>query len=200
MATEIRSYRSVFDLERRIYRVDRIRLNPAGVPVRGAVYFGVLLLAALLTAALPLAGLPVRLLPWYVRDLAWPAGSAALLTMVRIDGRSFHLAAWALVGYALGPSRIGAEGAAAKSSRMRWRPDSVLIFPNGSEGRLRRVHVHGPALVSVAVAHERLVWRHGLVGRLARRESVTLRELPRRRAPAQAKSIPLGPGMRLRVR
>ena len=35
---EIRSYRAVFDLERRIYRVDRLRLNPGGVPVRGVVY------------------------------------------------------------------------------------------------------------------------------------------------------------------
>ncbi len=32
---EIRSYRRVFDLERRIYQVDRLRLNPSGVPVRG---------------------------------------------------------------------------------------------------------------------------------------------------------------------
>ena len=33
---EVRSYRRVFDLERRIYRVDRLRLNPGGVPVRGS--------------------------------------------------------------------------------------------------------------------------------------------------------------------
>ena len=36
---EIRSYRRVFDLERRVYSVDRLRLNPSGVPVRGIVYF-----------------------------------------------------------------------------------------------------------------------------------------------------------------
>ena len=35
---EIRSYRRVFDLERRVYSVDRLRLNPGGVPVRGIVY------------------------------------------------------------------------------------------------------------------------------------------------------------------
>ena len=64
MAIEIRSYRSVFELERRIYRVDRVRLNPSGVPVRGALYFVALLLMALLAAALPLVGMPLRLLPW----------------------------------------------------------------------------------------------------------------------------------------
>jgi hypothetical protein len=34
---DIRSYRAVFDLERRIYRIDRLRLNPSGVPVRGVI-------------------------------------------------------------------------------------------------------------------------------------------------------------------
>ena len=48
---EIRSYRAVFDLERRIYRVDRMRLNPAGVPVRGIVYFLALLAAIVVVRA-----------------------------------------------------------------------------------------------------------------------------------------------------
>jgi hypothetical protein len=199
MTIEIRSYRSVFDLERRIYRVDRVRLNPAGVPVRGAVYFLGLLAAALLVAALPLVGAPARLLPWYVRDLALPAGSAARLTMVRIDGRAFHLAAWALVGYAIGPSRIEGGGAAALSLT-RWRPGELVMLPDGSEARLRRMLCRGPAQVHVAVAHERVEWRHGVLRKLARREQVAVRELSDRRAPASAQSIALHPGMRLRVR
>ena len=50
----IRSYRRVFDIERRIYRVDRIRLNPGGVPVRGVIYFLAMLLAVLVLERLPL--------------------------------------------------------------------------------------------------------------------------------------------------
>lgn len=199
MAIEIRSYRSVFDLERRIYRVDRVRLNPAGVPVRGAVYFAALLLAGLLLAALPLVGELARVLPWYVRDLAMPAGGAALLTMLRIDGRAFHLAARALVSYTLAPSRVGAGGVPVKACT-QWRPRELLILPDGSEARLRRLRCHGPARVRVAVAHERVEWRHGILGKLARREGVTLRQLPGRRAPARVQSIALPSGMRLRVR
>lgn len=199
MAIEIRSYRSVFDLERRIYRVDRVRLNPAGVPVRGALYFLALLLVALLVAALPLVGAPARVLPWYVRDLALPAGGAALLTMVRIDGRSSHLAVWALIGYALGPSRIEAGGTPAKSPT-RWRPQEVVMLPDGSEARLRRMLCSGPARVRVAVAHERVEWSESVVSKLVRRERVAVRELRGRRAPARAQSIALRPGMRLRVR
>ena len=51
---EIRSYRAVFDLERRIYRVDQLRLNPGGIPVRGVVYFLAILAATLLASSLPL--------------------------------------------------------------------------------------------------------------------------------------------------
>jgi hypothetical protein len=86
---EIRSYRAVFDLERRIYRVDRLRLNPGGIPVRGVVYFLAILLTTLIAGRLPLVGEPIRALPWYLRDLALPIASATLLSVIRIEGRRF---------------------------------------------------------------------------------------------------------------
>ncbi len=52
---EIRSYRAVFDLERRIYRVDQLRLNPGGIPVRGVVYF-LAILAGYVDRRRPAAG------------------------------------------------------------------------------------------------------------------------------------------------
>ena len=70
---EIRSYRAVFDLERRIYRVDRLRLNPGGIPVRGVVYFLAILLATLIAGQPAAGGSGDRALPWYLRDLALPA-------------------------------------------------------------------------------------------------------------------------------
>lgn len=104
--TEIRSYRRVFDLERRIYSVDRLRLNPGGVPVRGVVYFLAILSAATIAARLPLLGTLARELPWFLRDLAVPAAAAAVLSAIRIEGRVFHLAAHALVRYWVGPRRL----------------------------------------------------------------------------------------------
>jgi hypothetical protein len=120
VAIEIRSYRSVFDLERRIYRIDRLRLNPGGVPVRGAVYCIFLLLGVLLAGATPLVGVAVRALPWYLRELALPLGAAALLSVIRVEGRPFHLAARALLRYATGPRRLAglhARGAACAHAR-----------------------------------------------------------------------------------
>jgi hypothetical protein len=209
---EIRSYRAVFELERRIYRIDRLRLNPGGVPVRGCVYFLALLAAALLAGRLPLMGTVVRVLPWYMRDLALPSLSAALLTVIRIEGRPFHLAAHALARYATGPKRLA--GVRPYSSRRgwlrwsssdlapgeRWYPPELLLLPDGSDGHLRRLRYTGPGAVLVAVAHERAEWRVGVGRRLGLRPALTLRELRGRRAPEQAQVIALAPRARLAVK
>lgn len=140
MSIAIRSYHGVFDLERRIYRVDKLRLNPGGVPVRGVVYFAALLLAALLAGATPLLGVAVGVLPWWLRDLALPAGVAVLLGTVRIDGRPFHLAAWALARYVCGPSRLLGARAAPPPVRA-WRPRELLLLPDSAAGRARKLRI-----------------------------------------------------------
>jgi len=199
MPIDIRSYRSVFDLERRIYRVDRVRLNPSGVPVRGAMYFLALLLASLLVAALPLVGAVARLLPWYVRHLALPTGAAALLTVIRIDGRPLHVAAWALLTYAAQPSRMLGDGRGLLPIT-RWRPGEIVMLPDGSESRLRRMLCTGPARVRVTVAHERLEYRRGRLEGLMWRQQVAVRELRGRRPLRCTQVIALRAGARLRVR
>ncbi len=98
---EIRSYRTVFDLERRLYRIDRLRLNPGGIPVRGVAYALVLLLGVTALSRLPLARTLAGVAPWYVRDVAVPVALAALLTVIRIEGRPFHSAVAALVSFRL---------------------------------------------------------------------------------------------------
>jgi hypothetical protein len=158
--SEIRSYRSVFDLERRIYRIDRLRLNPGGVPVRGVVY-GLAVLAALaLAARTPLLGDAVRALPWYVRELLLPAASAGLLTLIRVEGRPFHLAAAALVRHALGPRHLSGLRPCAAPGR-RWRPDELLVLPDGSDARLRRLRYTGPGAVRRPASGRVMVLQRG---------------------------------------
>jgi hypothetical protein len=153
---EIRSYRSVFDLERRIYRVDSLRLNPGGVPVRGVVYCLAILAGLALAGAVPLLGTVVRALPWYLRDLALPAGSAAVLTLIRVEGRPFHLAARALLRHALGPRYLTGLRPCAAPGR-RWRPDELLMLPDGSDARLRPLHYRGPGAVRVTADRQVIV-------------------------------------------
>jgi hypothetical protein len=179
MTIEIRSYRSVFDLERRIYRIDRLRLNPGGVPVRGIVYFLAILVTVLIAGSLPVLRFAVGVLPWYLRDVALPGASAAVLTVIRVEGRPFHLAAQALLRYRREPhsgTGAGAWGSSPRSTAPggRWRMDEILMLPDGSDGRLRRLRYTGPGAVLVTVAHEhaggpRLRSRFALVLRPARK-------------------------------
>jgi len=152
---EIRSYRRVFDLERRIYRVDRLRLNPGGVPVRGVVYFLVTLAAVLITGRLPLLANVASVIPWYMSDLALPAVLAAVLTMIRVEGRPFHVAAYVLGRYRTG-HRWLAGMRPCPAVGMRWHPAEVVFLPDGSDSRMRRLRYSGPGAVLVAVEHERV--------------------------------------------
>jgi hypothetical protein len=200
----IRSYRTVFDLERRIYRVDRVRLNPAGVPLRGIVYFLAIVAVALIAVSVPLLGAVIRTLPWYMRDLGLPGVGAAVLSMIRLEGRPFHLAARSLLRYAAGPRHLAGACAcrASDCSRVgrRWYPPSIILLPDGSDARLRRMRYTGPGTVLVTAAHLRAEWRVGAVGRVVRRPDMTLSGLAGRRAPARGQVIALRRGARLRVR
>jgi hypothetical protein len=197
----IRSYRRVFDLERRIYRIDRLRLNPGGVPVRGIVYFmGLLALALALECVAPIS-LLVRVVPWYVRDLALPGMFSAALAVVRIEGRPFHLAARALLGCGLGPRRIVGLGRGCRSADpvwAIWRPQPLLMVPDGSDHRMRRLAYRGPGALLVVVAHERRL-RRGPLARLGLRPHLALRELHGVERPARGEVVVLDRNARLRV-
>jgi hypothetical protein len=201
MTIEIRSYRGVFDLERRIYRVDRLRLNPGGVPVRGVVYFLALLATMLIAGSLPVLALAVRALPWYLRDAALPGASAAVLTVIRVEGRPFHLAAQALLRYrSESRTETGActwgSGSRSIAPGGRWRMDEILMLPDGSDGRLRRLRYTGPGAVLVTVAHE-----HADGRRWRPRVALILRPAPGGHgAQGEGRVIGLAPGARMLVR
>jgi hypothetical protein len=197
--TEIRSYRAVFDLERRIYRVDRLRLNPTGVPLRGVVYFLAILATFVVLARLPLVGIPVRLLPWYLREVAAPGVAAALLTLIKIEGRPSHLAALALLRYALEPRELVNLRPRVSADRC-FHPHELVFLADGSDARLRRLRFIGPGVVRVSAAHSRATRRLGPLGWWARRPSVTLAPLPGKRPPASGQAIALAPGACLEVR
>lgn len=198
-AVEIRSYRTVFDLERRIYRIDRLRLNPGGLPVRGVLYFVALVLLATLLSSLPLVGAGMRLLPWYVRAIAAPAGLAGLLSIIRVEGRPFHVAAHALARHACGPRYLSGLRACPRPGR-RWVPPEILMLPDGSGPRFARLRFTGPGVVLVRNEHERTERSAHTLGRLLGRDDLTLRELGQGERLARAQMIELARGGRLAVR
>lgn len=198
----IRSYRRVFDLERRIYRIDRLRLNPGGVPVRGIAYFMTLLMLALALERVVPISLLARVVPWYVRDLALPGMFSAVLAVVQIDGRAFHLAARAMLGCGLGPRRIVGLRHRCRSAGLAgsiWRPQPLLMVPDGSDHRMRRLAYRGPGALFVAVAHERRL-RGGPLTILGLRAQLALRELHGVERPARGEVVVLDRNARLKVR
>jgi hypothetical protein len=200
--TEIRSYRRVFDLERRVYSVDRLRLNPSGVPVRGVVYFVAVVAGALACSSLPLLGGGLGLVPWYLRDLVLPALAATFMALIRVEGRTFHHAAYALVRFACARRRL--LGGWRGCGRRRWHPHDVLALPDGSERGFRELRYTGPGAVLLGAPHERndpvRRRRRGRWVPAAARTTLIVRPAPQERASSTPEVILLEPGATLRVR
>ncbi|MGA2471506.1 MAG: hypothetical protein ABSG64_12570 [Solirubrobacteraceae bacterium] len=156
---EIRSHNAVFALERRIYRIDTLRLNPGGIPLRGIAYSLVCIVAFLMAGTLPVVSWLLDAVPWYFRDIALPLGSACLLAVLRIDGRPFHLAALAAVRYSSRSRRFVALSPRPRLRR-RWSPPPIVWIADGSEARPRAFRYRGPGAVLVHYPHDRVEWGH----------------------------------------
>jgi hypothetical protein len=150
--SEVRSFRSVFALERRIYRIDRLRLNPSGVPVRGVGYALTLLVAAQVVQALPGLGAIASVVPWPLRDLIAPVALAAALTGLRVDGRAAHHALVAALRFVVSRRHLSGFMPCAAVGTI-WRPGPLVVLPDGSQGELRSLRYRGPGRVLVRVAH-----------------------------------------------
>jgi hypothetical protein len=188
---EVRSFRSVFALERRIYRIDTLRLNPSGVPLRGIGYAALLVAAALIAGTLPPTAWLDPLIPWYVRDLGLPLTAAVLLGALRVEGRAVHLAAVALVGHALTRRRLSAL-APLPRRWARWHPPPVLWIPDGSDARFRSLRYRGPGAVLVHHPHLR--------AERSRRRRADLTLHPLAGPPGRPTALELAPGAVLEVR
>jgi len=179
---EVRSYHEVFNLERRVYslglgRGRSLRLNPKGVPVRGAAYCAAAILAVVIAGRLPILGAIVNVLPsslWPVTYLVIPGLAGAALAMVKPEGRAAHY--WVLSrGYGVTAARHLTGGLTSTPSWWTWAiAQPLVLIPNGTEAIARRFTYTGPGIVRVAVAHRREIT-----------ETPTLLDRLRRRPAAQ---------------
>jgi hypothetical protein len=140
-------------IERRIYRIDKLRLHPAGIPLRTIAYLVPLVAGALLVSRLPLLGAVARIAPWYLRTLLAPAALAGAFTTMRVDGRPSHLTARGLLCFAAGPRSLTALRPSCRSLGGRVRPGRLLVLADGSHSTLRRFRYRGPGAVRIAVPY-----------------------------------------------
>lgn len=167
----VRSFRSVFDFERRLYRIDRIRLNPGGIPVRGLLWAPVMLVVVLLWRRIPVLGLPLHVLPWVISYAALPIGLTYLVTVAKVEGRWLHKSAISLTRSAGEPKRLQ-RFRAAEAIAGYDAPGAIVFLPDGSTPR--RVRYTGPGRVAIRVPHRRTVWKDGALSRLLRRPRITI--------------------------
>lgn len=145
-ALHIQSFRACFDLERRIHRLDKWRLPlPYGLPVRGVVYFAVLVLALLIAGRLPLLGAFLGTMHPAVRLVVLPVSAAYVLTGLRIDGRGAHVVGAAWLRMELEPKRLVAFR--ATPARARHTLGTITLAPDERTPRLRPGIVEGAARV-----------------------------------------------------
>ena len=152
-----RSYRSVFALERRIFRIDRVRLNPTGIPVRGIVYVTVLAGLIALLARLPVTGWALALMPDVLRTLGLPVMLGTLACVVRVDGRPLHTAVSSLAAFAVRAHMLWLLE--PYRSTKPWLPSAIVFVRSGLEPSLGHVRFHGPGAAHLRVAHERAIRR-----------------------------------------
>src|SRR3954452_3278695 len=87
----IRSYRRVFEVDRRIYRVDRWALPvPGGVPLRAVGYFAATVLLMIVLGRLP----AIREISAALRYVVIALAVAVLGTQAAPDVRAAHRFAW----------------------------------------------------------------------------------------------------------
>ncbi|HEX8083342.1 MAG TPA: TcpE family conjugal transfer membrane protein [Solirubrobacteraceae bacterium] len=149
----IRSFRVVFDLERRIHKVDRIRLPlPYGLPLRSVAYAIVALAAVVAFARLPIVGALVAAVPTPVRLAVLPAVIAYALTQLRPDGRPAH---WFLLAWArqrLAPARVVALAPVRR--RRAERLGDFVLAPDERDVRYRGGVIDGPAVALLRLSVE----------------------------------------------
>lgn len=151
----IRSYRRVFEVDRRIYRVDRWALPvPGGVPLRGVGYFAATLVLVVVLGALPGIGEVLRLLSPPLRYVVLPLLVAVLGVQVAPDGRAAHRFAADWLRLRVRARRRCADRVVPLDNEpVPWHGELAVRW-DGHGTELRRGRVRGPVRVTFNVPVE----------------------------------------------
>jgi len=130
---QIRSYHRAFHFELMLYTIGNLRpWRP--VPARAVLYTALSELLMIAVAHTPAIGGVVSGLGPEAVYGAIPLGLGWLLTVARIEGRRFHVAARVWARHACrGRTLIGGYRA-MKPAGTRWRPRCVLVVGDGRDG------------------------------------------------------------------
>src|SRR4051794_15806158 len=148
----IRSYRRVFEVDRRIYRVDRWALPvPGGVPLRAVGYFAAAVLAVVILDGLPGAGGLGGVLAPPLRYGVLPLAVAVLGVQAAPDGRTAHRFALDWLRFRVrARRRCAGRVVAHEGEPVRW-DGQLAVHWDVDSAQLHRGRVRGPARVTFNV-------------------------------------------------
>ena len=194
----LHSYRRVFRVERRLYRIEDWRLPlPGGIPLRAIVYFFAAELAVLVLARAPGTGLALAVLPVEWRFGVLPIACAMAGWWISPDGRPAHRFAATWLRARLTRRRRRAGLAVRAEGERLATPERLAIRPGVPGSRALRARVRGPAAIALC---EPLLLHSRPRGR-GRREQLELRPAGGRRARGEAvEGVVLEEGQTLWVR
>jgi hypothetical protein len=146
---QLRGYRRVFRIERRLFRFDRWRIPyPHGVPLRGIGYFLILELTAFALSRLPVLGVLLALPSPVIPFLGLPAASAFLLMQGRIDGRPPHHVLASLLRFASRPRCLAGLSSSPRQGEEVAPVADIAVAYDGRESFSVPGRVRGPAKIT----------------------------------------------------
>lgn len=150
-ALQLRSYRLAFELERRIFRIDRYRLPvPYGLPLTAVAWWFAALVAVVLAARVPLLGGLLGVVPWPARLIVVPAALARAACASGPDRRPAYERAAARARRVAGPRRVAAFGRSRSDGVVRL--GDVCVAGDERSSVLRPAVIRGAGEVLVARA------------------------------------------------
>jgi len=188
----VRSFREVFAIERRLFKVDRWRIPlRSGLEVRAIVYAIACYAALLVLRAVPPVAAVHDLLPAPIGWLILPVGGALALARFRPDGRIPHHAALSVARWALSPRALAGLRPERGIGRPALAISDVVMCADWRDGQ-RPLHgdVVGPATITARHPARLTATSDGAVLELS------LDGPPRRRG----QEVDVGDGERLEVR
>lgn len=181
---QLRGYRRVFRIERRLFRFDRWRIPyPHGVPLRGIGYFLVLELGVFAVSRLPLFGALIGVWTPAIPFLALPLLGAFLLMQGRIDGRPPHHVLASLLRWSLRSRWLAGLSPCPAEGEEILPLEEIAVAYDGRESFLVKGRIRGPARVTFRYPGEVKVegaplWVRGSKERGARARRYRVRRRP----------------------